>query len=316
MTEKAAPASRVLADQLRADIAAGRWKPGEKVPSERQLAQEHQIARNTAREAIRILTQEGLVSPRHGSGIYVLPVGSGLEVKAYSAPLIGRPTVSLAGDVNPDLRIRSTTARHVDDIDELGAVGLQPSESGMVYAVDEIFDENGSRIAVVTSIARGDDLVGRDLRSTDGATELEAALRSEGDGSRTQMHLAAVRTTGRKGETGDARDDLSDIEWQISTRTLTRDDRLILATHLRADATIFAVEADLPSVGGVDTAYQMLRTALGQAPRTPPVLPDSDSPANHAYPDFNWSSLPIFVRWDSSSQNDDATPESTSESIV
>jgi GntR family transcriptional regulator len=35
------------------------------------LAVEHQVARNTAREAIRLLSEEGLVTAQHGSGVYV-----------------------------------------------------------------------------------------------------------------------------------------------------------------------------------------------------------------------------------------------------
>ncbi|WP_055528193.1 GntR family transcriptional regulator, partial [Streptomyces graminilatus] len=50
---------------------AGQLAPGDKLPSERNLAQQYGAARNTAREAIRLLAEEGLVTARHGSGVFV-----------------------------------------------------------------------------------------------------------------------------------------------------------------------------------------------------------------------------------------------------
>ncbi|MGW1779937.1 GntR family transcriptional regulator [Streptomyces sp. NPDC002143] len=65
------PPSRRIAEELRAAIEAGHLGPGDKLPSERALAQQYGAARNTAREAIRILSEEGLVTARHGSGVFV-----------------------------------------------------------------------------------------------------------------------------------------------------------------------------------------------------------------------------------------------------
>jgi GntR family transcriptional regulator len=64
-------ASRQLAAALRADIEAGRLGSRDKLPSERQLATKHQVARNTAREAIRQLAESGLVTAEHGRGVFV-----------------------------------------------------------------------------------------------------------------------------------------------------------------------------------------------------------------------------------------------------
>lgn len=67
-----APApSRALADSLRAAIESGDLPPGAKLASERSLAAEHGIARNTAREAIRLLAEAGLVDAQHGRGVFV-----------------------------------------------------------------------------------------------------------------------------------------------------------------------------------------------------------------------------------------------------
>ncbi|NMI00862.1 GntR family transcriptional regulator [Pseudonocardia acidicola] len=63
--------SRRLAHQLREAITSGELPPGAKLPSERVLAAEHGVARNTAREAIRLLAEEGLVTASHGRGVFV-----------------------------------------------------------------------------------------------------------------------------------------------------------------------------------------------------------------------------------------------------
>ena len=65
------PASRVLADLLRSAIDSGHYAPGERLPTERALADTHNVARNTVRSAIRYLSEAGLVTPIHGSGVYV-----------------------------------------------------------------------------------------------------------------------------------------------------------------------------------------------------------------------------------------------------
>lgn len=63
--------SRVLAATLREEIASGQLSPGDKLPSERTLAATYNVARNTAREAIRLLAEEALVTAQHGRGVFV-----------------------------------------------------------------------------------------------------------------------------------------------------------------------------------------------------------------------------------------------------
>jgi GntR family transcriptional regulator len=63
--------SRRIADAVRSLITSGELAPGDKLPSERELARRFSTARNTAREAIRLLTEEGLVTAQHGRGVFV-----------------------------------------------------------------------------------------------------------------------------------------------------------------------------------------------------------------------------------------------------
>jgi GntR family transcriptional regulator len=65
------PPSRTIAANLRAKITTGEYTPGDRLPSERDLAAEFGTARNTAREAIGQLAAEGLVDVQHGRGVFV-----------------------------------------------------------------------------------------------------------------------------------------------------------------------------------------------------------------------------------------------------
>lgn len=70
-------ASVQIADQLRAAIADGELRPGDRLPSEVQLAQEYGVGRGTVREAIRLLAAGNLVTSTRGAlgGTFVtLPV--------------------------------------------------------------------------------------------------------------------------------------------------------------------------------------------------------------------------------------------------
>lgn len=65
------PASARIADELRRLIESGDLGAGDRLPSERELAERYGAARNTARQAIRLLTESGLVVAEHGRGVFV-----------------------------------------------------------------------------------------------------------------------------------------------------------------------------------------------------------------------------------------------------
>jgi DNA-binding FadR family transcriptional regulator len=60
-----------IARQIAAAIAAGRYAPGDKLPSERELADDFGVSRPTIRDAMIALEFQGLVEARQGSGVYV-----------------------------------------------------------------------------------------------------------------------------------------------------------------------------------------------------------------------------------------------------
>lgn len=67
----AQPVYRRIAAQLRERIESGAYGPSDQLPSEKDLMVEFEIARGTAREAVNLLVQEGLVTTRQGRGAFV-----------------------------------------------------------------------------------------------------------------------------------------------------------------------------------------------------------------------------------------------------
>ena len=61
-----------IAQQLAKSIADGKYEVGQRLPSERELAQAFDVSRPTVREAIIALELDELVEVRLGSGVYVI----------------------------------------------------------------------------------------------------------------------------------------------------------------------------------------------------------------------------------------------------
>ena len=60
------PAYMKIHDQIKKDIDESRWKIGERLPSERDLAEQFQVSRMTLRQAISLLVEEGVLERRVG----------------------------------------------------------------------------------------------------------------------------------------------------------------------------------------------------------------------------------------------------------
>ncbi|RUP09919.1 GntR family transcriptional regulator [Hyphomicrobium sp.] len=71
---RAAATYELVVEQLRKAIFLGRFMPGDKLPPERDLAQQMLVSRTTIREAIRVLEGEGLLVVKRGAagGLVVL----------------------------------------------------------------------------------------------------------------------------------------------------------------------------------------------------------------------------------------------------
>jgi DNA-binding GntR family transcriptional regulator len=105
------------ADELRADIAQGRYKVGDQLPGAPDLEKRFRIAPMTLRNAMRVLREEGLIYSVQGRGTFVrqLPTGAkagkpGDEVDGESVEV---PTADLA-------RLMTLLEAQAEQIQQLG----------------------------------------------------------------------------------------------------------------------------------------------------------------------------------------------------
>jgi len=113
-----------VADRIAADIRAGRFAPGERLPSERDLARRLEVGRASVREAIAALQVSGLIETRPGSGSFVAANASErprerhdsspsdlLEARALLEPAVARLAAQRSG---PDAEIEALLAAMED----------------------------------------------------------------------------------------------------------------------------------------------------------------------------------------------------------
>ena len=60
-----------IVDQIRQLVARGELRPGDQLPTVRQLATDLRVNFNTVARAYRLLDEAGLISTQHGRGTYV-----------------------------------------------------------------------------------------------------------------------------------------------------------------------------------------------------------------------------------------------------
>lgn len=65
------PAYIRIHDAIKKEIDEGVWEIGQRLPSERDLADDYEVSRMTLRQAITLLVEEGILERRVGSGTYV-----------------------------------------------------------------------------------------------------------------------------------------------------------------------------------------------------------------------------------------------------
>lgn len=82
------PKHREVSRQLRADIAAGRYAAGARMPGEPQLARRFKVSRPTIARALLDLHRESLIHRRAGSGTYVSVAGRGIQAPARIVGLL------------------------------------------------------------------------------------------------------------------------------------------------------------------------------------------------------------------------------------
>jgi DNA-binding FadR family transcriptional regulator len=108
------PLGDLAVEQLRAQLTAGTWPVGTRLPAETVLATQLGVGRSTVREAVRVLVAAGQLETRQGSGTFV----RALEPSAEWVPRVRRAAVLDVYEVREALEVqaaRLAAERRTDD---------------------------------------------------------------------------------------------------------------------------------------------------------------------------------------------------------
>ncbi len=134
-----------IAGKLSEDIAAGHYRPGDRLPTEAALAARFGVNRHTVRHALAALAERGLVHSRQGAGVFVAqrptvyPLGR--RVRFHQNVLAAGQT--------PSRRISRSETRPCD-ADEARALRLKAGDP--VLVVEGVSLADGQPIAAFRSI--------------------------------------------------------------------------------------------------------------------------------------------------------------------
>ncbi len=75
------PVYMQIMEQVKRAIATGSLKPGDQLPTVRQMAADLRVNFNTVARTYRLLDEEGVISTQHGRGTYILSPSSSRDAK-------------------------------------------------------------------------------------------------------------------------------------------------------------------------------------------------------------------------------------------
>ncbi len=193
MTEPALPARtalwKTIAATLTADIARGHYRPGDKLPTEADLAARFAVNRHTVRRALADLAAAGLTHSRRGSGVYV-------AAKAVDYPLGRRVRFhqnAAAAGLFASRQVLRLETRHAD-ARERAALGL--GDGARVHVLEAVSLADGVPLALARSVFPAARLPGLLDRLAD-SPSITAALAAEGvaDYTRASTRITAKLAT-------------------------------------------------------------------------------------------------------------------------
>jgi len=136
-------------DTLSEEIASRHYLPGDRLPTEAQLAERFGVNRHTVRRALSALAEDGTVHARRGAGVFVThsptDYAIGQRVRFHQ-------NLSASGHV-PGKQVLHLTMRGADQR-EAEALALTPGDSVQVY--EGLSFSDGQPIALFRSVFPGD----------------------------------------------------------------------------------------------------------------------------------------------------------------
>lgn len=208
-------------------IEKGRFKSGDQLPVERELAEVFRVSRSSVREALRSLESQGFLESRQGNGTYIanLPVESlvnPLATVIFSEKDGQRELFEMRRLIEPQLAYLAAERATPDDIQTLEKIlDLQEREIAKGEAATDV-DKNFHYILAKATknkflIRITDNIMDLLVESRDKYLQVEG--RPEKSVYRHRQVLEAIKAGDREGAMRLMRDHLMDIESSLFPAT-------------------------------------------------------------------------------------------------
>ena len=195
-------------------------QPGDKLPSERELAETLGVSRSSIRDAIRSLELLGMVAPRQGAGTIVLEISTDSLVNPLSKTL--KRKGELIGELldfrkmlEPPLAARAATHASADEISEMEEI-LERQQQKMRVGENTVAEDSEFHYGI--ALASGNSVV---FKVLDTLMDLlrdtrERSLQVEGRAQKSlaghRRILAAIKRHDAEGAKAAMRRHIEDVE--------------------------------------------------------------------------------------------------------
>lgn len=190
-------AFKAILDQLEHVIAAGQIGPGDRLPSERDLAQQFAVSRTSVREALRVLEALGVVrvrpGPEHGATLVEGPSNALRDILQFQLAL---RHISMASLVEFRLVIEAWAARAAairTTPDDLGEAHRLLEQMGAAGLAMETFQTLDAGFHLEIARRSRNELLALVLEGLRSSTErvMHEAITAKGDWERVRTRLVA-----------------------------------------------------------------------------------------------------------------------------
>ncbi|MFE9243982.1 FadR/GntR family transcriptional regulator [Nocardiopsis sp. NPDC006938] len=148
------PVAQRAVERIKEMIADGEVGPGQRLPTERELSARLGVSRGSVREAIRSLTTLGVLSVRHGAGVYVTALRPADLLEAFSVLAeVSRDetlleVLQVRRMIEPAATALAAARATPEELDRIGGL-LDRMEEGGRTTADHGADDLGFHRAVV-----------------------------------------------------------------------------------------------------------------------------------------------------------------------
>ncbi len=132
--------------QIRGMIERGELAVGDRLPSERRLAEMFSVSRNTVREAIKVLSENDLLESRQGAGTFVKEVGKDRFANIFAGAVLRqqpelRDVFEARRLLEPEIAALAARNASPDDVVRLEAVLLEQELAAKTGQSSGSFDQ-------------------------------------------------------------------------------------------------------------------------------------------------------------------------------